>query len=84
MLNKIEPQLRPGGEEFEILDEGYDLPLGQTACTRAAFAEVLHIYALATNGYSRLTYLDGPRPFEDPSQVAVKAFAITPAGPSTT
>jgi len=67
---------------FTLMND--NLPLDQTACTRAAFAEVLHIYALATNGYSRLTYLDGPRPFEDPSQVAVKAFAITPAGPSTT
>ena len=63
---------------FTLMND--NLPAGQTACTRAAFAEVLHIYALATNGYDRLHYLDGPRPGEDPTQVAVKAFAITRVG----
>ncbi|WP_292994955.1 hypothetical protein [Nitrosomonas sp.] len=51
------------------------LPVGETPCTRAAFAEALHVYALATNGYDRLTYLDGPR--GGPLQVDLKAFAIT-------
>jgi len=50
---------------------------GQTPCTEAAFAEALQVYALATNGYDRLSYLDGPR--GGPSQVDLKAFAITPA-----
>jgi hypothetical protein len=53
------------------------LPVGETPCTRAAFAEALHVYALATNGYGRLDYLDGPR--GGPLQVDLKAFAITPA-----
>ena len=53
------------------------LPLGETPCTRAAFAEALHVYALATNGYDRLSYLDGPR--GGPLQVDLKAFAITRA-----
>ena len=51
---------------------------GQTPCIRAAFAETLHVYALATNGYGRLSGLDAPRA-DDPAQIAVKAFAITPA-----
>jgi hypothetical protein len=53
------------------------LPPGQTPCIRAAFAETLHVRALATNGYDRLGGYDAPRP-EDPSQIGVKAFAITP------
>lgn len=53
------------------------LPEGETPCTRAAFAEALHVYALATNGYDRLSYLDGPR--GGPLQVDLKAFAITHA-----
>lgn len=53
------------------------LPAGETPCTRAAFAEALHVYALATNGYGRLSGLDGPR--GGPSQVNLKAFAITHA-----
>ena len=53
------------------------LPDGETPCTRAAFAEALHVYALATNGYDQLSYLDGPR--GGPSQVDLKAFAITHA-----
>ena len=49
----------------------------QSLYRQVAFAEVLHVYALATNGYHRLHCLDGPRTGEDPTQVAVKAFAIT-------
>lgn len=53
---------------------------GETPCVRAAFAESLHVYALATNGYDRLSSLDAPRPaWEDPTQVELRAFAITPA-----
>ncbi|MBP7687069.1 MAG: hypothetical protein KA765_04150 [Thermoflexales bacterium] len=48
---------------------------GETPCTRAAFAEALDVYALATNGYGRLSNLDGPRSPE----VDLKAFAITHA-----
>jgi hypothetical protein len=53
------------------------LSVGETPCKRAAFAEALHVYALATNGYDRLSGLDGPR--GGPSQVDLKAFAITRA-----
>jgi hypothetical protein len=52
--------------------------LGNTPCTRAAFAEALHVYALATNGYGRLDGLDAPR-LADPAQVNLRAFAITRA-----
>ncbi len=54
------------------------ISLGATPCTRAAFAEALHIYALATNGYDRLSHLDAPR-LADPAQVNLRAFAITRA-----
>ena len=54
------------------------LALGDTPCLRAAFAEALHVYALATNGYGRLTYLDAPRG-DDPAQIDLRAFAIAPA-----
>lgn len=48
------------------------------ACTRAAFASVLRVYALATNGYGRLEYLDAPwAPWLTPPQVGVRAFALT-------
>lgn len=53
------------------------LPVGETPCIRAAFAEALHVYALATNGYGRLYWLDAPRT-ADPAQVALRAFALTP------
>jgi hypothetical protein len=46
---------------------------GETPCTRAAFAESLHVYALATNGYDRLSGLDAPRA----PQVDLRAFAIS-------
>ena len=52
--------------------------LDATPCTRAAFAEALHVYALATNGYGRLSGLDAPR-LADPAQVNLRAFAITSA-----
>lgn len=48
---------------------------GETPCTRAAFAEALHVYALATNGYTRLDNLDGPRGAL--GEIDLKAFAIT-------
>ena len=55
---------------------------GATSCVRAAFAETLHVYALVTDGYWRLSYLDAPRPtWEDPSQIDVRAFALTPEEP---
>lgn len=54
------------------------LPEDETPCTRAAFAEELDVYALATNGYDRLAHLDAPRT-ADPAQVDLRAFAITPA-----
>lgn len=54
------------------------LPAGETPCSRAAFAEELHVAALATNGYDRLSGLDAPRP-GDPAQVGLRAFAITHA-----
>jgi len=50
---------------------------GLPPCTRAAFAERLHVAALATNGYSRLSGLDAPHPGDD-TQIALRAFAITP------
>lgn len=53
------------------------LPTGETPCIRAAFAESLHVYALATNGYGRLSGLDAPVP-GNPAQVALRAFALTP------
>ena len=50
--------------------------------SRAAFAESLHVAALATNGYDRLSGLDAPRPDPAhpaaPPQIALRAFAITP------
>lgn len=49
------------------------LPAGETPCTRAAFAEALHVYALATNGYGRLSQYDGP----GAGYADLKAFAIT-------
>lgn len=57
---------------------------GATSCVRAAFAETLHVYALVTNGYYRLDYLDAPRPYwEDPTQIDTRAFALTPEEPGS-
>ncbi len=58
-----------------LLAEG--LALGETPCTRAAFGESLYIYALATNGYGRLSSLDAPNAIP-PGQIGLRAFAITP------
>lgn len=55
-----------------------ELPAGEVPCNRAAFAESLHVAALATTGYDRLSSLDAPRP-GDPAQVDLRGFAITPA-----
>jgi hypothetical protein len=59
-----------------LLAEG----LGPTEapCTRAAFGESLYVYALATNGYGRLSGLDAPNAIP-PGQIGLRAFAITPA-----
>jgi hypothetical protein len=42
-----------------------------THCIKAAFSETLHVYALATDGWSSLSYLDDP--------ATPKAFALEPA-----
>ncbi|HEV2817746.1 MAG TPA: hypothetical protein VGW40_11085 [Allosphingosinicella sp.] len=56
--------------------------LAGTACIRAAFAELLDIKALATNGYDRLSGLDAPRGGHlVPPQYSLRAFAITPLEP---
>lgn len=51
------------------------VPIGDmfagTTCTRAAFANTLHVDSTATNGYGRAYWLD--------AGTYVKAFAITPA-----
>lgn len=54
------------------------LPPGETPCSRAAFGESLHIYALATNGYGRLSGLDAPNAGPPAGQISLRAFAITP------
>jgi hypothetical protein len=59
-----------------LLSEG--LAPGETPCTRAAFGESLYVYALATNGYGRLSGLDAPNAIP-PGQIGLRAFAITPA-----
>ena len=51
-----------------------NVPADETPCIRAAFAESLHVYALATNGYGRLSYLDAPRV---PAEIALRGFAVT-------
>lgn len=69
------------GDQFAKNVAVTDLLAG-TACIRAAFAEVLHVYALATNGYDRLSGLDGPRGGHlTPPQYGLRAFAITPQEP---
>jgi hypothetical protein len=54
------------------------LPAGETPCTRAAFGQSLSVYALATNGYGRLSGYDAPNT-TPPGQIGLRAFAITPA-----
>lgn len=63
-----------------LLTENEVVPEGEASCTRAAFAEVLHVYALAGDGYARLSYLDAPRATVPPEapQIGTRAFAITP------
>ena len=58
-----------------LLAEG--VPVSETPCTRSAFAEVLHVFASATDGDRRLDYLDAPRGGE----VGTRAFAIEPTDP---
>ncbi|HET6943499.1 MAG TPA: hypothetical protein VFH89_15205 [Sphingomicrobium sp.] len=58
-----------------MFNEG--LPLGETPCIRAAFGEALHVYALATNGYDRLSSYDAPKTVL--GEIALRAFALTPA-----
>lgn len=58
-----------------ILKEG--LPADEIPCVRAAFAESLWVYALATDGYERLHFLDAPRS-EDPLQIRLRGFALAP------
>ncbi len=45
-------------------------PSCSTVCSKAAFAERVHVYATATDGWSRLRYLDAS---------ALAAFALAPA-----
>ncbi len=56
------------------------LPLRQggppPSCDRGAFAEFRYVHAIATDGRSTLTYLDGPR--GGASEIGLKAFAPTP------
>ena len=53
------------------------LPVGETPCIRAAFGEALHVYALATNGYGRLSGFDAPKTAL--GEIPLRAFALTPA-----
>lgn len=62
-----------------LLDSTTD-PVNCPPCgTKAAFAETLWVYALATDGWYRLYALDAPR--GGPTERANKAFALEPAGP---
>ena len=58
-----------------MFNEG--LPAGETPCIRAAFGEALHVYALATNGYGRLSGFDAPKTAL--GEIPLRAFALTPA-----
>jgi hypothetical protein len=49
------------------------LALLGAGCTKGAFAEVLHVDALATDGWGNLDYLD--------RDGVPTAFALEPAGP---
>lgn len=55
---------------FNLVDPGHTAP----NCDRGAFAEVLGVYATATNGYGRLSDLDAPRS----PDIGLKAFAVMP------
>jgi hypothetical protein len=50
---------------------GISVPAMTAPCTKAAFAENLYVWALATDGWYRLNYLDASAP--------PKAFALEPA-----
>jgi hypothetical protein len=54
-----------------LLTEHEVVPPGESSCTRAAFAEGLHVYALASDGYTRLNHLDKP--------TELRAFALMAA-----
>ncbi len=56
---------------FNIVDGG-----PAPNCDRGAFAEYLYVTAWATDGWDRLSYLDGPR--GAPGEIGLKAFALTP------
>jgi hypothetical protein len=58
-----------------MFNEG--LPPGEEPCIRAAFGEALRVYALATDGYDRLSGYDAPRAAL--GEIALRAFALTPA-----
>ena len=60
-----------------LLNEGVVPP--DTPCIRAAFGESLAVYALATNGYGRLSGYDAPNAGPPSGQIGLRAFAITPA-----
>ena len=60
-----------------LLNEGVIPP--ETPCIRAAFGESLGVYALATNGYGRLSSYDAPNAGPPTGQIGLRAFAITPA-----
>ena len=57
----------------QLLSEGVSLP--DTPCIRAAFAASLRVYALATNGYGRLSNLDAP---QSAGEVGLRGFVVTP------
>lgn len=57
----------------QLLSEGVILP--DTPCIRAAFAASLRVYALATNGYGRLSNLDAP---QSAGEVGLRGFVVTP------
>lgn len=59
-----------------VLFNTVDPPAPPPNCDRGAFAEYLYVHAMATDGWSTLTSLDGPR--GGPSEIGLKAFALTP------
>ena len=55
-------------------------PVTEPPCTHAAYAQRLDVYAMATNGWTRLSYLDAPR--TGLGEQGLKAFALAPAPPA--
>jgi hypothetical protein len=55
-------------------------PVTEPPCTHAAYAQRLEVYAMATNGWTRLRYLDAPR--TGLGEQGLKAFALAPAPPA--